>query len=428
MGRREGRDGARASKRTVRQFRLFYIGNVQSCRTFWYGINCIYEVDPAHIAGQLVNTVSERAVKYMHWRSTWQTTGRRLYSTVNQSFFQPSRYYPLSVADDQIQQTRHLLRAILRETTYLPDEQARKYTRRHIISRFRDYSVGSRPSGTIYERREEKLEEANEALKTLIRANAGEIKSLQRVLLLSYGRVGKRRHELMRPLLETPDVPSDHTGMTRDGRRDSLSANSKRAAPAEGLPTLNGKLMALLQSQATVQPQELTRKNPKHVRQLRPRIPEHNSWGRPMPEVRVKNMTKRWYAEQLNRVLPPLPTSEWERLQDLATGEAKPERLAKRRIRTKKEIGVYHSDLQREKIVARLLKQNIYSRDISGKGHDITSRSMRRIWAVIFSQCPLMSWDSVDRRWKVEWGSNVLKRKVMEGLFVGAETPRSRQE
>lgn len=41
--------------------------------------------------------------------------------------------------------------------------------------------------------------------------------------------------------------------------------------------------------------------------------------------------------------------------------------------------------------------------------HKITPRFMRRLWAEVFSQCPLMEYDSPTSRWKVTWGHHALQ-------------------
>src|SRR6266700_3902480 len=80
----------------------------------------------------------------------------------------------------------HLFRALLRETTYLPDSAARLYFRQHIISRFKAYQPAARPlpswetatkpykrlrPNIIRERAVKKQKESRKALTVLRRAN-----------------------------------------------------------------------------------------------------------------------------------------------------------------------------------------------------------------------------------------------------------------
>src|SRR5262249_20872833 len=102
----------------------------------------------------------------------------------------------------------HIYRALLRECTYLPDPIARDYLRKHVISSFRAYipsrppkPPNAKPNLLTPERKTRALRRARHGLYTLQRANVGHTKSLLRVLCLSYGQTGARRHELLKPLL-----------------------------------------------------------------------------------------------------------------------------------------------------------------------------------------------------------------------------------
>ena len=160
----------------------------------------------------------------------------------------------------------------------------------------------------------------------------------------------------------------------------------------------------------------LVRKNPSD-RNLRPRIPKLNAWFRPMPQKRIKNLTAEWYAGLLDRVAPPLPSDEWERLRDLALGRTREEaHTRQRRTRARAILGsdeeeegdAFHYTWQREEMVRKL--------DFAREGHSLTARRMQRSWAEVFAQCPRMEWDSSRMVWKVEWGSEVLQRSLQESL------------
>src|SRR3954447_19308555 len=108
------------------------------------------------------------------------------------------------IAPAQSCKSRHLLRHLLREATYLPDPVAREYIHRHILRRFRDYYQNPLYEGHVEPPHNKRLksvrENARRALSLLIRANMGQYESLQRVLFLAYGRIGRRRHELLSEL------------------------------------------------------------------------------------------------------------------------------------------------------------------------------------------------------------------------------------
>ena len=60
------------------------------------------------------------------------------------------------------------------------------------------------------------------------------------------------------------------------------------------------------------------------------KTPINNSWERPMPIKRARNNVRRWYAETMTRMLPPLPTEEWDNIYAMMVGDRKIG-LAKRR-------------------------------------------------------------------------------------------------
>ena len=349
------------------------------------------------------------------------------------SILKPTASWPDSA---QSIRTRHLLRAILRECTYLPDSHACQWVTRHAISRFRDYSFRAwqhRDDREFELRLRAKEKEARSAAVLLRRANQGERKCVMRVLLMAYGRIGKRRHELMRPLLpvkqngylEAAEDESNSLEINLDDgveggtRTRDLENRASRSTPMTPdtsipmarnttLPLLTPPLRALLRSQIQASPPTLTRTNP---RRIDPVIPELNTWLRPMPRVRVKNMQKKHYALLLDRVLPPLPTAEWNRLRDLASGKVKPAEPVPRR---KRDVSIVHSSVAIPTATSALEMVVKYGkvpmRPLGGRRnpHTMTPRFMRRLYVEVFSQCPLMNWDAEGKQWKVVWGLQAL--------------------
>lgn len=288
--------------------------------------------------------------------------------------------HPLPWTSAQQDEARHLLRAILRQATYLPDSQARKYIASHALGRFRDYLPHVKPLAVLEQRRDIQVKKGRKALSELKRANAGELKPLVKILHLTYGRIGKRRRELLKPLLPVQD--------SADG--------------PPTLPSLNDKLKALLLSQMRTAPPPVTRPNP---RTLTLKLPELNTWERPMPRKRVANMTQDWYASMLHRVVSPLPEHEWERLRRLALGLEKFRGTVLRRS-TSNFCDTSSSPLENELGLAPIT--TLSNPPDHKHGHTLTASFMRRRWASVFAQCPLMSWESESGRWRVEWGSDVL--------------------
>ena len=289
------------------------------------------------------------------------------------------------VIDDTVrQEVLHLFRALLRQCTYLPDPAARNYLHAHIVSRFREYHPSNafsapkkngKPMHLIQNRRPGLIKTARESLLYIRRANDGHPQHLGKILSMTYGRVGKRRHLLLKSL-KIPDVPINE------------SAVKRLSDPREqGVPRPSQQLMALIASQSRRKLSLFSRSSRPTVA---PNIPEKNSWGRAMPVKRIKNMKRRWYAEALGRIMPPLPENEWNELRKLASGETPWEGPVPRR--GQKKPAEFKHDLMR------------YPGLVSSP-HQLTPRYMRRLWAKIFAQCPLMKPDSSKKGgWAILWG------------------------
>ncbi|WEW57019.1 hypothetical protein PRK78_002478 [Emydomyces testavorans] len=297
---------------------------------------------------------------------------------------------------------RHLYRSLLRECTYLPDPIATDYMRHYIRSGFRESVSTARIKGLkpIEEfhlhRRFRKL------LSLLHRANDGYLKPLERVLLLSYGRIGKRRRELMRPLLSSE----------------------------KGIPTFNddwkppSTLLALVKDQSrqgTVTALKIRR----HIKVFEPPIPKENIWGRPTPFKRRVNIRRDWYGSLMESVLPMLPEQEWGILQDLATGRAPwtpPDR------RKAPKVPEQDTLLTPEFLVLGPTKGPTFAAYLKGRPHHITRKLMENLWKTVCTLTPKMTWDKTRNKWNIQWGivdapRRLSSRKVDPteglGLFQG---------
>lgn len=305
-------------------------------------------------------------------------------------------------------QARHILRALLRECSYLPDSHARDWHRQHVLQRFRKYAFDSEQSqrnaaggndSDSAKRIAARLRQGRQTAHRLHRANNGDRKALLTVLLMAYGRVGKRRHTLMTPLLPAAEKgdPATATG-SGPVAPSAHDVNAGRWAPYA--PDLTPQMRALLASQIKHPPPHLTRPT---LRRMQPRIEQLNTWLKPMPRSRVKNMTKEWYATLLDRVHPPLPGHEWERLRDLANGTATESVPPRRAVLAVNRPSALELVLKYGKPNPQRVFQNPDS-------HRITPRFMQRLWAQVFAQCPRMSWNHETNRWDVEWGGHTLHR------------------
>ncbi|KAI9807418.1 MAG: hypothetical protein M1833_000163 [Piccolia ochrophora] len=293
----------------------------------------------------------------------------------------------------------HLLRAVLRECTYLPDPAARSYCRR---GRLVQHGADARKS-----------------LFLLRRANQSDPDALLKVLSHTYGRTGKRKHQLLAPLLE-PVTPSSHAGV------EEVSRRSKDDKIIKLKWQMSPQLKALAQAQKDYSEPKKVGKN---IKRTVLKIPAVNAWMKPMPGKRVENSEKRFSQGLLARMLPPLPEKEWDRLANLIKGTLKWEgpvkrrtwaRPASERIQTLPRVETSdhdqnrgdrdgRSDLDSTLLTVENLKQSarppkgpkVHSRD-SQRDKVPTPRFMRRRWMEVFALCPVMRWDG--KTWRVEWG------------------------
>jgi hypothetical protein len=355
-------------------------------------------------------------------------------------------------------QSRHLLRALLRQSNYLPDAVARHYFYNYILGRYRKYHPRlPKPPNTptlTPSRERSLLKEARKCLSFLTRANDGHPDRLLLVLMMAYGRTGKKRHELLKTVVSPlafksdsfPHVPADDQALAQlsasimadyeksateerpvalsSSHRPNLFSELKKPRLGEG-PELGPRLEALVNSQRQ-QKSTISQRPP--VGTTQPSIPETNRWGRPMPPSRAANMKDKWYAMILDRVMPPLPESEWNRLRDLALGWAPWEGPMKRRTRLVQSEG--HRSIENERGInsgitipmgAGSVQENndILKREsrklLGTHPHTLTPRFMRHQWGKVFLQCPMMKWDTVRHRWEVKWGSTQRNKEVVLG-------------
>ena len=205
---------------------------------------------------------------------------------------------------------RHLYRHLLRESTYLPDEPTREHFRKAITRRFRDYCPrqDQPPKAASDPVRQASLYRNGRAqLRTLAHANHGDSRALEQVLKRAYGRIGRRRWELLAPLRE-PEVPVDHEAV---GHLDA-SPFDPTTFRLQLPPALEAVLKAQQRSKLA---QERT-----GLKKLNLDIPDTNTWGRRMPACRVRNMKRERYGDLMQKVLPPLPAGDYERVRRLAAG------------------------------------------------------------------------------------------------------------
>lgn len=292
------------------------------------------------------------------------------------------------------EQWRHLLRALLRECSYLPDPVAKVYMHSHTVQRFRRYRDDPDPTyknDILWQSRIRRS--ALQKLSLLRRANEGYSRPLQRVLLMSYGRTGKRRRELLATFI-TPEVPTDTQAVTELIKQPVMFEEGWEP-PSIVVELLRSQLKNPYLRQLDVRPL---------VKTLKPMIPEENSWGRPVPDCRQRNIRKRWYHAALESLYPPLPDQDLSILQGLLSGSI-PWAPVKRRV----PVGGRHKSpstyLDVRFLVEGPAKGHTFRPLVNGRPHNITRRFMKRLWQRISCLVPRMMWDETAKMHRFEWDS-----------------------
>lgn len=285
----------------------------------------------------------------------------------------------------------HLLRALLRECTYLPDPNARNYIHNHVLGSYRNYlpKIKAWRKDIPLMRQVSLLHRGRQSLSLLRRANEGYQKPLHKILLMTYGRSGKRRRELMEKLM-APEIPQKSEALEELQLEVKYTRSWKPPGP----------LLALMRSQS--EQVDYLGENKRRVK-TKVVIPETNLWGRSMPKSRVKNTTRKWYAKQTDKVLPPLPESERQNLRLFATGEQEWWPILRRtKVHPSSATEALEQDLQHT-VLHGPRKGHTFQAYAEGRPHDLTDRFMRRLWAYVYKHVPTMSYNHATERWKVFW-------------------------
>ncbi|KAH6631241.1 hypothetical protein F5144DRAFT_592295 [Chaetomium tenue] len=205
----------------------------------------------------------------------------------------------------------HLYRHILREASYLPP-LARRPIDKQIKDKFRRNQDHEEKTAKY-------LRQASHDLRALRAANAGDMGRMRRVLLRAFGRIGRRRRELISQLVHR-DTPTN----TEELEKYSIAMadiGAKKNTPDWMDDWDLDKLRALARSQA----QATLVNTPKATvteNQAAPEknLPKENSWGRPLPLKLARTKLKNLWKALADKVLPPLPMEEWKKLEAIANG------------------------------------------------------------------------------------------------------------
>ncbi|KAF8249928.1 hypothetical protein K440DRAFT_659911 [Wilcoxina mikolae CBS 423.85] len=249
------------------------------------------------------------------------------------------------ITDDPLWLYRHLIR----QARALYDDVARTWYTGHIRRRFEENHRLPSSQRTV-----QLIREARHGVTQLAKANAGVTKSLTKVLESGYGRIGKRRHDLLKPILVhgKPVVEGDD--------------------PRLALPFTSEPFRALLVWA--------------NVKNINVKIPETNIWNQPFPKVREPRKLRLAHSKLVKVCPAPLPMDEYERLKRFANGEEMP-KPSPRKV-----------ELQ---LVTKIKSGEVLVDPELGRPHDMTPRSWRRMWQRVLAQTPALHFNAEGKKWEV---------------------------
>lgn len=302
----------------------------------------------------------------------------------------------------------HIYRRLLRAITYLPDSYARINVHNDVVGRFRKHRPRSSPEHITKNR----VKRARTTAICLERAGHGDLDDLKKVLMQTHGRAGGRRRELIKDLLRPDEsvLPKD------DSAVKELIESPKAQEVLNQNP--NPKVTAFIESQRRNHPKDSIKSK---IRQLE--IPKKTIWGHAPTQKLQDSMWRKWWAQTLDKLLPPVPQHEWDRLQDLALGKISLDEFPRRRSRPveekdeKEDMAYRYLQLKLRSEAAQIegatfdpqrgLKVQTKTREeVLNENHRIPpTRARRRLYALIWSLTPTISQDEVTKKWTVTWGS-----------------------
>ncbi|KAJ9143159.1 hypothetical protein NKR19_g6986 [Coniochaeta hoffmannii] len=220
--------------------------------------------------------------------------------------------------------TLHLYRHLLREASYLPPA-VKPFFWDRIRTRFRLHQGDAEPRARV--------QKAHKDLRYLRSANAGHLLRMRRVLMMGFGRAGRRRRELISALIQkTESRPAE-----ADNRPGS-AATGELAGPADDDVFWHdwlshwdkAKVLALAKAQALVDLPETSLPTGRFADPHK-QVPTENIWGKPLAKKLARSKLRKEYKAVIKRLLPPVEDAEWELLRSLATGQAGPQYDAPKR-------------------------------------------------------------------------------------------------
>ncbi|KTW31395.1 hypothetical protein T552_00040 [Pneumocystis carinii B80] len=199
------------------------------------------------------------------------------------------------------------------------------------------------------------------ALICLNKATYGDLKSLDKIMELTYGRRGRRKHEFLRPIL----------GTLRRGEA------TIPGLPRTKYPVISAEFRALIQSQ-----------NPDWLLRL-----ESNKSNEDKMLNRKHEANIRWksFSFIYRKIFAPLPLKEIEKLEQFSRGE---------------KIGLTSSLFRKQRLPMPRFTD----------AHYITPRFRRRIYQRLLMKCPKLVYD-INHGWTVEWSKEASFKNTRANLI-----------
>ncbi|EHY61085.1 hypothetical protein ABEF92_002797 [Exophiala dermatitidis] len=311
----------------------------------------------------------------------------------------------------------HLYRALLRECSYLPLPRCRSSMKAYVTESFRRWLPKYKYTGTLttlgrtntgrvpdFLKQVQLLHRGRKFHSTLKRANEGYLVPLEKVLRMTYGRTGPRRHEMLEKFIAgtTAATPAtrkiDH--VDAEGHSDSDNNTNNDCHDDTGpVPKYSRtwhpppQFQALIDSQAEHQ-HLFGRSGPNYKVKKRFTPPATTTWGEPLSERRYRNLKHDWHVQNLKAVLPPLPEQEYKEVYDLVTGAV--ELPAPIPRRPKARVSPEEEDRQIAERHASMIHEGPRpgpraKDDMLGRPHRLTPRLFRRTLArAVLKQAPLV--------------------------------------
>ena len=286
---------------------------------------------------------------------------------------------------------RPLFRALLRECTYLPDPIARDYSRTHVVQRFRRYAdkaTKDQKNNVLW--LSARRRSALHGLSLLRRANEGYSRPLEKVLRLAYGRIGRRRRELLEKML-APEASPDNLAVADVVKSPAMFDDGWQPPPL---------VVHLLKAQESHYAVWLLGAR-YQVKTFHPPIPPHNILQQPVSLTRRRNIRRRWYYTAINSLYPFLPDTDLQVLEGLISGD-----FPWSPIKRRKAVG---SQQPSGDVLAKFLaegpqKGHTFRKYAKGRPHRFTRRFMRRLWRRIDTLVPRLIWNEFTQRHRIHWG------------------------